>query len=296
MNNLIKAAIVAGISLLIVFTACKKDDDNDNPNVLTATTIYKSTSLADHNKAWVLGDSLPLTPYNITGEALSLLFATASEIDEGLVIFGDGRPDIAPADAALLPFDFANQLAINSTINLKPGYVGGNVEHMVSLYAYIDIYVSIESVDRIIRLALGHHNLGSNTYVRGDVLLQDTLSGDFRFYDLSNAVFTTARPVNPYVIEEIRDFTDPIRPNMIFYPLNIFLDPNINLDATALQNGSSVDVVVDFLVENFILLENQASATNISDSAIINSFELSQNVLGFGNSGLSATATVVINP
>ncbi|MBI9034402.1 MAG: hypothetical protein JEZ03_08025 [Bacteroidales bacterium] len=295
MKNIIRITIGIIFSILFVFTACKKDD-NDNPNVLTAKTIYKSSSLANHSKSGVLGDSLALTPYNITGEALSLLFATASEVDEGLVVFGDGRPDIAPADAALLPFDFANQLAINSNITLKPGYIGGTVQHMVSLFGYIDIHVTIESTDRLIRLALGHYNLGSNSYVRGDVLLQDTLTGEYRFYDLNNFVFTTARPTNPYVIEEIRDFTDPIRPNMVFYPLNIFLNPSITLDATALQNGSSIDVVVDFLVENFILLENQSTASNISDSAIINSFELSQNVVGYGNSGLSAIATVVINP
>ena len=116
-----------------------------------------------------------------------------------------------------------------------------------------------------------------------------------KFYDLNNSVFTFARPVNPYVIEEIRDFYDPIRPNMVFYPLNVFLNPDVYLDANLLQTATSVDVVVDFLVDDFIILENKTSTSGISDSALINSFNISQNIAGFGDSGLSATATVVIN-
>ena len=297
-------SLLALTCLFLIFIACSKDEDNDmndpgGQNVsFQASVTYKSSSLASLKDQGFLktGDSLPLTPFNVSGEALSLLFATASEVDEGLVVFGDGRPDIAPSTATLYPFDFANQLVINSTVSLKPGYVGGNVEHMVSLFGYLDIHVSIEGNDRVLRLAFADYNVGSNSYVRGDVLLQDTISDEFEFYDLDNLVLVAARPANPYVIEEIRDFTDPIRPNLVFYPLNIFLNPNISLNASSLQTASSVDVVVDFLVSNFVLLQNQATSTNISDSAIINSFELSQNVIGFGNSGLSATATVTINP
>ena len=87
--------------------------------------------------------------------------------------------------------------------------------------------VEIDDVDRALRLALSDYNIGSDTYLRGDVLLQDTVTEIFRFYDLTNSLFTEARPGNPYVIEEIRDFVDPIRPNMVFYPLNVFLDSNL---------------------------------------------------------------------
>jgi hypothetical protein len=296
MRYLNKAILIIFFSLLFVLSSCKDKNSNTQSNQITASVILTSTSLATHNtKLKVIGDSIALTPYNINGQALSLLFATASEIDEGLVIFGDSRPDIAPSNSTLYPFDFADQLVVNSVVNLKPGYVGGNVEHMVNMFGYIDIYVTVDENDRRFRLALSDYDIGSDSYIRGDVLLEDTISNNLRFYDLDNYIFTTTRPNNPYSIEEIRDFFDPIRPNMVYYPLNVFLDPNIYLDANELETASSIDAVVDFFVEDFVILENQTTTENISDSALINSFNITQNVIGFGNSGLSATATVVIN-
>ncbi len=282
--------------LLLAFTSCKEKNGNSQTYGIPTTIILTSSSLAGHGTSLkTFTDSLALTPYNINGQALSLLFATASEDDEGLVIFGDFRPDIAPSNSILYPFDFADQLVVNSAVILKPGYVGGNVEHMVNMFGYIDIYVTVDMTDRRFRLALSDYDVGTGNYVRGDVLLEDTISGNLRFYDLDNNVFASTRPNNPYTIEEIRDFFDPIRPNMVYYPLNVSLDPNIYLDANELQTASSIDVVVDFFVEDFVILENQTSTENISDSALINSFNITQNVVGFGNSGLTATATVVIN-
>ncbi len=290
MKKLSIAIAFVCISLLFILNSCDKDDNDNDIKTISATVVYKSSSLASHKSTLnILTDSTSLTPYNIDGEALSLLFATASEEDEGLVIFGDGRPDIAPGNATFYPFDFANLLAVNSTVTLKPGYIGGLVQHMVTMFGYIDIYVDIDNHDRILRLALGEYSVGSNTYIRGDVLLQDTVTNIFMFYDLDNYLFTNARPTNPYVIEEIRDFFDPIRPNMVYYPLNVFLDPDIYLDAAELQTASSIYVEVDFSVEDFVILQNQSSTSGISDSAIINSFNITQNILGLGNSGLTAT-------
>jgi hypothetical protein len=278
------------MTFVIILSACNKKEDSDQGNGIKATTVLTSSSLTKNGlyNHGVL-DSVPIYPTNINGQALSLLFATASEQDEGLVFFGDGRPDIAPGNATFYPFDFANQLAVLSNINLKPNYVGGLVQHAVSMFGYIDIYMIIDGSNRVIRLALGEYSVGTDTYIRGDVLLQDMATGEFRFYDLTNSVFTAARPANPYVIEEIRDFTDPIRPNMVYYPLNIFLNPSISFDATELQTATSVYVRIDFFVENFVVLQDMSTTTGISDSALINSFDISQNIVGFGNSGLEAT-------
>ncbi len=282
---------------MLFVSACSKSEDNPSDNNIVAKVVYKSSSLASngfHNKG--VNDSVPLIPYNINGEALSLLFATASQVDEGLVVFGDMRPDIAPSTANLYPFDFADQLAITSDVIVKPGYVGGDIQHMVSTFGFINIFVVIDGVDRTLRLALSDYNIGSDTYVRGDVLLQDTVTNIFRFYDLTNSLFANARPTNPYVIEEIRDFYDPIRPNMVYYPLNVFLDSTLNFDPVAITAADSIDVVVDFFVDNFVILQNQNSTVGISDSAIINSFEISQNILGYGNSGLTAHALFTLVP
>ena len=294
----IKLIIPAILSLLILFfAACNKNDDSPNNGRIISKVVYKSSSLATQGSfAREVNDSVPLIPYNIDGEALSLLFATASQVDEGLVVFGDMRPDIAPSNSTLYPFDFADQLAITSEINVKTGYVGGNIQHMVSTFGFINIYVEIDDVDRALRLALSDYNIGSDTYLRGDVLLQDTVTEIFRFYDLTNSLFTEARPGNPYVIEEIRDFVDPIRPNMVFYPLNVFLDSNLYFDPVLIITSDSIDIVVDFYVDNFVILQDQTSTVGISDSAIINSFDITQNVVGFGNSGLTAHATFELIP
>ena len=57
-----------------------------------------------------------------------------------------------------------------------------------------------------------------------------------------------------------------------------------------------MDIEVDFIMGGFVILEGQANQVNLSDSTIINIFEIAQVVVGLGQSGLATTATVTIIP
>ena len=149
---------------------------------LSAETVLTSTSLASTPDAGqdtpeeeeeVIG--LQLTPDNVTGQVLSLLFATDGQDDEGVVIFGDSRPDIAPADADLIDFDFAEPEPILSTILLKPGFVGGQSSLMVLLFGYLDLHFTLDEQEKVVRVALADND----DMLRGDKLLLDVASDTF---------------------------------------------------------------------------------------------------------------------
>lgn len=270
------------------------DDTSDEPepHQLSTRTVLKSSSLAGGSVAYAkTGSDATLTPDNITGEVLSLLFATAGQIDEGIVFFGDGRPDIAPATTTLYPFDMADHLAVNATTMLKPGFVGGVSEHGVALFGYIDVEVTLgNGAEHIVRVALAE----VNGMQRGDKLLDDG-TGTFQWYDLDTAQFTNTRPTNPAVLEDIRDFTDPVRPNLVFYPLNVFLNTPVSLNAVDLAASTSLDVEVDFFMGQAIVLEGETT-TSVDTATLITSFNLVQVTEGFGTSGLDADATMVLIP
>jgi hypothetical protein len=229
-----------------------------------------------------------LTPDNVSGEILSFLFATAGQEDEGISVFGDIRPDIALASAPLYPFDLANQLAITAQATVKPGFVGGTSEHAVAIFGYADFHLTLASGNQqVVRVSMVE--LGSLGMQRGDKLLADT-NGTFQWYDMDTQTFTSTRPNNPAVIEVIRDFTDPIRPLMVFYPLNVFLTSPVTLDPQVVTTASGLDAVVNFSMGGAVTLVGQTTS-NVTDDVLITSFSLTQ-VGNWGNSGLQASATL----
>jgi hypothetical protein len=68
-----------------------------------ANTTLQSTSLAAAAAAGLTvcgtreGNNWAITPATISGLALSILFPINGTEDDGVVVFGNGRPDIAPA-------------------------------------------------------------------------------------------------------------------------------------------------------------------------------------------------------
>jgi len=185
---------------------------------LSAETVLPSTTLSG---APVAGQELPaaqeatgllITPDNVTGQVLSLLFATDGQDDEGVVIFGNSRPDIAPADSVLIDFDLAEPDPILSSIQLQPGFVGGQSSLMPLLFGYFDLHFTLDEVDKVVRVALAN----TDDMVRGDKLLLNTATDTFEWYDLDSGSFVTERPDNPALIEPIANFTDPIRPSLVY--------------------------------------------------------------------------------
>ncbi len=274
------------------------DSDSSDSSGITSQTVFTSSTLSGLGASALAApivdsaDGLLVTPDNATGEALSLLFATDGQPDEGVVVFGDGRPDIAAATATLYPFDLANSLALNGTASLKPGFVGGQSVHMVLLFGYIDVLFTLNSQQREVRVAMAD----VDGMTRGDVLLKNLTSGSFEWYDQDAAAFTTTRPTNPVVIDDIRDFTDPIRPQLVFYPLNVGLNTAVTMDATALAASSAIESTVDFGLTQAVVIEGQHDETTVTDALLIQNFNLTQSAFGFGDSGLQADGTLTVIP
>ena len=269
----------------------------DAQRELTARTVLTSTSLSgDGSAAQVAavrlsGADFQLTPDNVSGEILTFMFATAGRQDEGISVFGElERPDTAWGSAPLYPFDLAptNQLAITTQIMVQPGFVGGTSEHAIAIFGYADFHLTLASGNQqVVRVSMVE--LGSLGMQRGDKLLADA-NGTFQWYDMDTQTFTSTRPNNPAVIEAIRDFTDPIRPLMVFYPLNVFLTSPVTLDPQVVTTASGLDAVVDFSMGGAVTLVGQTT-WNVTDDVLITSFSLTQ-VGNWGNSGLHADAAL----
>jgi len=260
--------------------------------VFTSSTLSGAGAAAQGSPVTDSTDGLLVTPDNATGEVLSLLFATDGQIDEGIVVFGDNRPDIAPATATLYPFDLADSLAVNGSASLKPGFVGGQSSMMVLLFGYIDVYFTLNGQQKVVRVAMAD----IDDMVRGDVLLKNSATGAFEWYDLDNASLTTTRPNNPVVIDDIRDFTDPIRPQLVFYPLNVELNNAVALDATALASSSAIESTVDFVLTQAVIIQGQHNEAAVTDALLIQNFNLTQSAFGWGDSGLQADGTLTVIP
>jgi hypothetical protein len=285
-----------GVVCSLVFVGCGivEVDDQQGQQQLAVRTVLTSTSLSEAGSAAQVpamnlsSADVQLTPDNVSGEILTFLFATAGQQDEGVSVFGDIRPDIALASAPLYPFDLANQLAVTTQITVKPGFVGGTSEHAVAIFGYADFHLTLASGNQqVVRVSMVE--LGSLGMQRGDKLLADA-NGTFQWYDMDTQTFTSTRPNNPAVIEAIRDFTDPIRPLMVFYPLNVFLTSPVTLDPQVVTTASGLDAVVDFSMGGAVTLVGQTTS-NVTDDVLITSFSLTQ-IGNWGNSGLHASAAL----
>jgi hypothetical protein len=267
----------------------------DDQHELTARTVLTSTSLSGDGSSAQLaavklsGTDLQLTPDNVSGEILTFMFATAGRQDEGISVFGElERPDTAWGSAPLYPFDLANQVNITTNIMVKPGFVGGTSEHAVAIFGYADFHLTLASGNQqVVRVSMVE--LGSMGMKRGDKLLADA-NGTFQWFDMDTQTFTSTRPNNPAVIEVIRDFTDPIHPLLVFYPLNVYLASPVALDPQVVTTASGVDAVVNFSMGGAVTLVGQTTS-NVTNDVLITSFSLTQ-VGNWGNSGLEASATL----
>lgn len=293
--------------LAILISACdvvnhgdEGSDDHHGHGDVQATTVLKSSSLAirgsaGKDRARVIqnstgGSDYVVDPYNVAGEILSVVFPIDPAPDDGIVVFGDGRPDIAPTTAQLLPFDFADQLAVNDFISIKPSLADGTVERVHPLFGYADFsYEQDDLTVRTVRVAMA----SIDGMVRGDKLL-DTGGGQFEWYDLDTNSFSATRPANPSVIEDIRDFTDPIRPNLVFYPMVVNLTSTIGVTAADYLAASTVESEVDFYMGGGVTLLGQTTS-NLSDDETIQSFTLTQMMTGFGGQS-GFTADAILNP
>ncbi|NNE71863.1 MAG: hypothetical protein HKN29_16080 [Rhodothermales bacterium] len=297
-----------GLTLLLalLLTACDVVNHGDEEphhghgDGVQATTVLTSSSLATRGSAGKAaghavksasgGTDYLVTPFNVSGEILSVVFPIDPAPDDGIVVFGDGRPDIAPTSATLLPFDLVDHDPVNEFIDIKPTLADGTVERVHPLFGYADFfYDQDDGTPRTVRVAMA----SVNGMVRGDKLL-DMGGGQFFWFDLDTSAFTSARPSNPAVIEAIRDFTDPIRPNLVFFPMVVNLTSTIGVTAADFLAAATVESEVDFYMGNGITLLGQTTS-NLTDAETIQSFTLTQMSTGFGGAS-GFTADAVLNP
>jgi len=288
---------ILSLLLIVVFIAgCDSSGSKDDVQVdLKARTVMTSSSLASGKTGVTMEKSgaadVSLTPSNVSGEAVSLLFAIAGVPDEGIVIFGDSRPDIALATATTFAFDFAAGLAIVSTPTFDTSRPGGQSEHMVVIFAHMDFDIAVDGQPYTVRIAL----VSNNGMQRGDKLL--FTGGSFQWFDLDSGSFTATRPSNPARIADIESFVDPIRPNMVFYPFNAFMtNPPLSMLTVDLIVASGLDVVLNFNVLGMLVLEGITSTAGLVADDVIQLLNVTQVTEGFGNSGLEVNASATIIP
>lgn len=288
---------ILSLLLIVVFIAgCDSSGSKDDVQVdLKARTVMTSSSLASGKTGVTMEKSgaadVSLTPSNVSGEAVSLLFAIAGVPDEGIVIFGDSRPDIALATATTFAFDFAAGLAIVSTPTFDTSRPGGQSEHMAVIFAHMDFDIAVDGQPYTVRIAL----VSNNGMQRGDKLL--FTGGSFQWFDLDSGSFTATRPSNPARIADIESFVDPIRPNMVFYPFNAFMtNPPLSMLTVDLIVASGLDVVLNFNVLGMLVLEGITSTAGLVADDVIQLLNVTQVTEGFGNSGLEVNASATIIP
>lgn len=289
------------LSAVLLLAACDSGI-SDEPDTIRATTVLTSSTLAPQEAApkaqgvvrsQAAGQAdFEVTPNNVTGEALSVVFPIDPAPDDGIVVFGDGRPDIAPATATLYPFDFAQEVPISANIQIKPSLSDGTTSRVNVLLGYADFsYNQLNGMGRTVRVALAD----VNGMVRGDKLL-DTGGGQFQWLDLDTGAFASSRPANPATIPDIRDFSDPIRPNLVFFPLVANMTTTETIVAADFINASAVDSVIDFNMLGAVTLLGQ-NTSDLTEAELIEAFTLTQVVNGLGGqTGLEANAFITAVP
>ncbi|NNE68975.1 MAG: hypothetical protein HKN29_01285 [Rhodothermales bacterium] len=282
------------LSAIVLLAACDSGI-SDEPDTIVATTILTSSSLAPQEAAPKLSATqtdIEVTPNNVTGEALSVLFPIDPAPDDGIVVFGDGRPDIAPTTATLFPFDFAQEVPIAANIQIKPTLQDGTTSRVNVLLGYADFsYNQLNGVGRTVRVALAD----VDGMVRGDKLL-DMGGAQFQWFDLDTGAYTATRPANPATIPDIRDFSDPVRPNLEFFPLVANMTSTETIVAAEFINASAIDSEIDFNMLGAITLLGH-NTSDLSEEDLIQAFTLTQIVNGLGGAtGLEAEASITAVP
>lgn len=299
-----KKSILCGVVGLLFLTACSGGEGGHPLNV-GGNTQYTSTSLdgtvsvsglhsqaLTSKEAVVSGNNTFITPSNITGEALHLSYVIADQEREGVSVFSassHGGPENASADIDLIAFDFSDPLEINSSIYIQDGFQGGSIDHMVASFGSMDIDFYVGDTLKQVRIAM----VSRNNMVRGDVLFK--VGDDYSWLDLDLEEFTTTRPDNPKIIEDIRDYHDDNLPNMLFYSLDIDLISTASLYGIDISSESTITSVIDFYVTNFVVIEDETDVDSLTDVELITQLSIRPCVyIDRYTSGVTASVNITV--
>lgn len=279
-------------------------------NYLTgSTTSLTSNSLAAASAMRAMGITINgtqegsnwcITPTKISGKVMSVVLPVEGVEDEGIVPFGSGRPDIAPANSVLYDFDLSQTTMLHADIiGIKPGFRGGRSEQILMLFGYFDVEFDHNGSSKKIRFVYGD----TNPYVRGDKLLYNAngaTDGKYYWYNTSAETFVSeslARPASPCANSYVRDFSDPVRPQLHYYMLGAQLRNCLDYDGARRNyitlNKSIIEdrdqyFTVDFDILNAVIFRNVTSAefNSLTNAQLIEKFDMKQNASRWQSSEL----------
>lgn len=307
-RNTIPGAL--GTAVVFALLSCTAPSGGGSDTTLSATTKLTSSGLTDGVGASGFSTSTSgyspqsvtiqtltgttVIPNNLTGKAVALLYTTGS--NEGFDVFGPLRPDqIQPddSDLELVPFDLSEQLSIASSTTVGDNYVGAETDNMELVIGYMDFHITMDSNNlsassNVIRIAFG----SVEGMVKGDKLLK--FGDTFKWYDLDALEFVTTRPDNPAKVTQIASFDgSEHQPDMHFYSISVAMSDTINLSREHILSGTGILNILDFSVNNLLLLEDIDDVSTIDDVELIDAATLSE-AAHYGGGGISVTASITI--
>lgn len=309
MNKLLTSAVLLTIGLAL-FLGCASLQNflSGSTTNLTSSSLAAAAALRAQGitiSGTREGSNWLITPTKISGKILSLVLPVNGQEDEGIVPFGQGRPDIAPAQSTLYDFDLSQVTSLYTPIvGLKPGYSGGTCSQIILLFGYFDVEFLQGSIAKKIRFCYGD----TTPYVRGDKLLYNAngaATGKYYWYSTTEGFVseTADRPSNAVANAYVRDFSDPIRPAMHYYMLGAQLRNNTDYDG-AVRNtvnlGKNIvedhvlTFTINFDVQNAVLFSNvtsEAAFLALSDAGLIQQFDMEQNTSSWSQSQLYCSIT-----
>lgn len=258
-----------------------------------------------------VGSDWAITPTKISGKVMSVVLPINGLEDEGIVPFGNGRPDIAPAQSTLYDFDLSQVTTLAAqTIGLKQGFVGGTCNQIIMLFGYFDVEFDQGTTAKKIRFVYGD----TDPYVRGDKLMYNPsgeTTGRYYWYNTSTESFVTetaSRPAYPALNNYVATFSDEIRPNMHYYMLGAILEGNTDYDGSvrnyitlsrSIVEDNDLSFTVDFDVANAAVFRNVASSTEyeaLTDAQLIQKFDMKQNTRRWDDSELTCHISFEVWP
>lgn len=305
---LVAVFLIAIIAAVIYGCASIKTFMNSSTTNLSSTSLAAASALRAQGVTIAgtrEGANWLITPTKISGKILSVVLPVGGQEDEGIVPFGDGRPDIAPAQSTLYDFDLSEVTTLHKdTIGLKPGFVGGTCEAIILLFGYFDVEFEHGSTTKEVRFVYGD----TDPYLRGDKLLYNASSAtDNKFYWYSSTEGfvseSASRPADADYNYYVKTFSDPVRPNMHYYMLGALLRNNTDYDGVlknyitlsrSVVEDNDLSFTVDFGVADAVFftgVTTEAEFQALTDAQLTQKFDMKQNTSHWDDSQLYCSIT-----
>jgi hypothetical protein len=237
-----------------------------------------------------------VSPDGLSGEVVSVFFVMQSGNDEGLVVLGNSRPDIASASSSSF-FDLSVVSSFTQPVSYKPGFVGGYSNVIYMSFVYFDVSFLQNGTQRIARFWYADSPTSSPR--KGDI--QFLVDGEFKWYDTQSATICATRPTSPESSTFVRDYVDPTHPNMLVFVLGAKItSPEAGVQITgSLLANNSLTSSVDFDYGNALVftgIGSEAEYDALTLEELWQVIDMKQNVVDWhdveADPGLTCTATL----